>query len=109
MRRGEVWTVAGGADYAGKPRPVVVVQDDRFGDIDSVTICPFTTNATPAPLFRIVVAPSEVNGLSAMSRLMADKLTTISREKLGRRIGQLDDATMLKLDRAMLVFLGMAG
>jgi mRNA interferase MazF len=109
VRRGEIWTVAGGPDYAGKPRPVVVVQDDRFSDIDSVTICPFTTNATPAPLVRIVVAPSDANGLNAVSRLMADKLTTVSRAKLGRRIGRLDDATMLKFDRAMLVFLGMAG
>ncbi len=109
MRRGEVWTVAGGPGYAGKPRPVVIVQDDRFNDINSVTFCPFTTNATPAPLIRIVVAPSDANGLNVVSRLMADKLTTVSREKLGRRIGRLDDATMLKLDRAMLVFLGMTG
>ena len=109
MRRGEIWSVAGGPDYAGKPRPVVVVQDDRFSDIDSVTVCPFTTNAAAAPLVRIVVAPSDANGLNVVSRLMADKLTTVSREKRGRRIGRLDDATMLKLERAMLVFLGMTG
>ena len=30
MRRGDIWTVAGGKDYAGKPRPVVIVQDDSF-------------------------------------------------------------------------------
>ena len=109
MRRGEIWTVAGGPDYAGKPRPVVIVQDDRFSDIDSVTVCPFTTNVTSAPLFRIVVAPGGSNGLSTISRLMADKITTVPRGRLGRRIGQLDDATMLKLDRALLVFLGVAG
>ena len=30
MRRGEIWTVAGGAAYAGKSRPAVIIQDDRF-------------------------------------------------------------------------------
>ncbi|HKS62667.1 MAG TPA: type II toxin-antitoxin system PemK/MazF family toxin [Xanthobacteraceae bacterium] len=109
MRRGEIWTVAGGPDYAGKPRPVVIVQDDRFGDIDSVTICPLTSNPTVAPLLRIVVEPSEGNGLESVSRLMADKITTVPRRRLGSRIGRLDDEAMLQLNRAMLVFLGMAG
>jgi mRNA interferase MazF len=109
VKRGEIWTVAGGRDYAGKPRLVVIVQDDRFSDSASVTVCPFTTNPTPAPLFRIVVEPSEANGLAVVSRLMADKLTTVARDKLGRRVGRLDDETMLRLNRAILVFLGMAG
>lgn len=109
MRRGDIYTVAGGPDYAGKPRPVVIVQDDRFGATASLTICPFTTDPTPAPLFRIAVEPSAANGLTAVSRLMADKLTTVAKDKLGRRVGRLDDETMLRLNRAMLVFLGMAG
>ncbi len=41
MKRGEIWTAAGGKDYAGKPRPVVIVQDDRFDAIESITVCPF--------------------------------------------------------------------
>jgi mRNA interferase MazF len=109
VKRGEVWTVSGARDYAGKPRPVVIVQDDRFETTDSVTICPFTTDPMPAPLFRVVVEPSEANGLIATSRLMADKITTVAKDKLGRRIGRLDDETTLRLNRAMLVFLGMAG
>jgi mRNA interferase MazF len=109
VRRGEIWTVAGGPDYAGKPRPVVVVQDDRFDATNSVTVCPFTTDTTPAPLFRIVVEPSSANGLRSASRLMVDKLTTVSRDRLGRQVGHLDDETMLRLNRAMIVFLGIAG
>jgi mRNA-degrading endonuclease toxin of MazEF toxin-antitoxin module len=42
MKRGDIWTVAGGKDYAGKPRPVVIVQDDSFDATDSITICAFT-------------------------------------------------------------------
>ena len=109
MKRGEIWTVAGGSDYAGKPRPAAIVQDDRFDTADSVTICLFTTDPTPGPLVRIVVEPSETNGLRIVSWLMTDKLTAVPKDKLGRRIGRLDDATMLRLNRAITVFLGIAG
>ena len=108
MRRGDVWTAAGGAGYAGKPRPVVIVQDDAFDATESITICALTTNPTDAPLFRIEIAPNERNGLSAPCRLMVDKLATVPKAKLGRRIGRLDDEDMLRLNQAMLVFLGLA-
>ncbi len=109
MKRGEVWTVAGGGDYAGKPRPVVIVQDDRFDATDSLTVCAFTTDPTDAPLFRLLVEPNAQNGLRLPSRLMADKLTTVPKGKLGARIGRLDDEDMVRLNRAMVVFLGLAG
>jgi mRNA interferase MazF len=108
MKRGEVWTVAGGADYAGKPRPVVVVQDDSFDATDSITICAFTTDPTDAPLFRLVVAPNDRNGLRAPSRLMVDKITTVPKSKVGGRIGRLDEEDMVRLNQAVLVFLGLA-
>lgn len=107
MNRGDVWTVSG-AGYAGKPRPAVIVQDDRFDATASVTICVFTTDETDAPLFRILIPASGENGLRAGSRLMVDKITTVSRERLGYRIGRLEDADVIRLDRAMLVFLGLA-
>ena len=109
MKRGDIWTVAGGGAYAGKPRPVVIVQDDHFSDIESVTVCPFTTNPLSPQLFRVAVEPIETSGLQQASWLMADKLTTVPKDKFGRRIGRLDDETMLRLNRAMLVFLGLAG
>ncbi len=109
MRRGEVWTIAGGGNYTGKPRPAVIVQDDNFDATASVTICAFTTDPTDAPILRIRVEPSEQNGLRVPSKLMVDKLTTISKERLGSRIGRLDEEDMVRLNRAMLVFLGMAG
>jgi mRNA interferase MazF len=108
MKRGEIWTVAGGKDYAGKPRPVVIVQDDSFDATDSITICAFTTDETEAPLFRLPVEPNQRNGLRAVCRLMVDKITTVSRAKIGVRIGRLDDEDILKLNQAVLVFLGLA-
>ncbi|MEJ7775349.1 MAG: type II toxin-antitoxin system PemK/MazF family toxin [Nocardioidaceae bacterium] len=107
MRRAEVWTIAGGPDYASKPRPAVIIQDDRF-DTDSVTVCPFTTDPTDAPLFRLGIDPTTANGLHEVSRLMVDKITTVSRTKLGTRIGVLGDADLVRVNRAVVVFLGIA-
>jgi mRNA interferase MazF len=109
MKRGEIWTVSAGKGFAGKPRPAVILQDDRFDGTESITICAFTTDPTEAPLFRLEVGPEEGNGLKARCRLMADKITTVSKAKLGSRIGRLADKDMLRLNRAMLVFLGLVG
>jgi mRNA interferase MazF len=87
MRRGEIWTTAGGGEYVGKPRPVVIVQDDRFDMTASITVCAITTDPTDAPLLRLPVEPNEANGLRAPSRLMVDKLTTVPKSKLGSRLG----------------------
>jgi mRNA interferase MazF len=108
MRRGDIHTVAGGKDYAGKPRPVVIIQDDSFDATDSITICAFTTDQTEAPLFRLAVEPNARNGLRTTCRLMVDKITTVPKAKLGARIGRLDDTDMLRLNQAILVFLGLA-
>jgi mRNA interferase MazF len=107
VKRGDIWTVSGGPDYAGKPRPAVIVQDDRFTATASVVICLFTTNAVDAGQFRLPIAPSDANGLDRPCRLMADKLTSVARSKLGHRIGRLGDDDVEQLERALLVFLGL--
>ena len=108
MRRGDIWTVAGGKDYAGKSRPVVIVQDESFDATDSITICSFTTDLTEAPLFRLPVEPNEHNGMPSPSRLMVDKSTTVPKSKFGERIGRLDDEDVIRLNQALMVFLGLA-
>jgi mRNA interferase MazF len=109
VKRGEIWTAAAGSGYAGKPRPVVIVQDDRFDATASVTVCAVTTDPTEAPLFRLPVVPDETNGIRDPANLMADKVTTVPRAKLGERIGRLGDDDMVRLGRALVVFLGVAG
>lgn len=108
MKRGDIVTTAGGKHYAGKPRPAVIVQDDRFDATDSITVCSFTTDDTDAPQFRLPVQPSERNGLRLPCRLMVDKISSIPKTKIGARIGRLDDADILGLNQAILVFLGLA-
>lgn len=109
MIRGEIWTAAAGSGYVGKPRPVVIIQDDRFDATDSVTVCAFTTDPTEAPLFRLLIEPDEMNGLHEPCSLMVDKITTVPRSKLGERVGRLGDDDLVRLGRAVLVFFGLAG
>ena len=135
MRRGEIWTAAAGSQpqgvvrpgehrsaaeqhspseaagsgYVGKPRPVVIVQADHFDGTASVTVVAFTTDPTTAPLLRLVVVPDGDNGLREPCSLMVDKITTVSRSKLGQQLGRLADDDMVRLARSVVVFLGLAG
>jgi mRNA interferase MazF len=84
------------------------VQDNSFDATDSITICAFTTDKTEAPLFRLPVEPDERNGLRAACRLMVDKITTVPKSKFGSHLGRLDDKDILRLNQAILVFLGLA-
>ena len=108
MKRGEIWTVAGGPAYAGKPRPAVIVQDDRFDANDSIVMCPLTTDPTLAPIFRLAVQPSAESGLRAPCRMMVDKLTAVPRRRLGKRVGSLAPGEVRALNRAIFVFLGLS-
>ena len=109
MIRRELWTVSGGPGFAGKPRPALIVQGDAYPDTKSVTICPVTSVATESPILREPIEPDAGNGLRRSSHVMIDKVTTLSRNRLGRRIGLLAAEDMTRVDRALLVFLGLAG
>ncbi|HEY5880698.1 MAG TPA: type II toxin-antitoxin system PemK/MazF family toxin [Nakamurella sp.] len=108
MRRGDLHIAAARGAYTGKPRPVVIVQDDRFDATASVTVCPLTTNPIEAPLTRIAVEPSAATGIEQPSLIMVDKITTMPRANVHDRLGRLADADLIRLDRALLVFLGLA-
>ncbi|HEX3691944.1 MAG TPA: type II toxin-antitoxin system PemK/MazF family toxin [Solirubrobacteraceae bacterium] len=108
MTRGEIYTAAARGPYTGKPRSVVILQDDRFDGTASITICPFTTNPVEAPLIRLPIDPSEENGLDQTSRIMVDKVTTVPRSSLGERLGSLRDDELVAMNRSLIVFLGLA-
>ena len=108
MKRGELVTVALQGDF-GKPRPAVVVQSDHFNPTHaSITVLPLTTDLVSAPTFRVTVEPTERNGLRTLSQVMVDKLISVRRERIGKAMGRLDDATMTRLNRSMAVWLGVA-
>jgi mRNA interferase MazF len=107
VRRGEIWTVAGGAAYTGKPRPAVIIQDDRFDANDSIVVCPLTTDPTSAPIFRLPIPPTPRTG-RAPCRLMVDELTAVPRKRLGTLVGTLSPDELKALNRAIFVFLGLS-
>ena len=101
--------MAGGADYAGKPRPVVIVHDERFSGFPSATFVAFTSDLTDLPLTRLLVQPDSENGLLKSSHLMVDKISTAPKEKLGKKIGILSEDDINRLNRTLLIYLGLAG
>jgi mRNA interferase MazF len=108
VTRGEIYTAAARGAYTGKPRPVVILQNDLFDATASITVCPFTTNPVEAPLLRLRIEPSDENGLDQPSQLMVDKVTTVPRSSLGERLGRLRDDELVALNRSLVVFLGLA-
>jgi len=107
MRRGDLVTVALQGDL-GKPRPALIIQSDLFDLHPSVAILPVTSELRDTPLFRILVSPTELNGLNKPSQVMLDKPQSIARDKIGSVFGHLNDETMLAVNRALAVFLGFA-
>lgn len=105
MRRGDFVTVATSGDY-GKPRPALVIQSDLFLPLPSTVMCPLTTTLrTDADLFRLDVSPTPKNGLRQASQIAIDKITVVPVDKVGEVIGRADDALLLRVTRALAVFL----
>ena len=107
MKRGELWTVAGGVS-ASKPSPAVIVQDDVFDATASVTVVPLTTSLTDAPLLRIRVMAGGISGLATDSDIMIDKITTVRRTNVQTRMGRLTSDQLVEVERALMTFLGLA-
>jgi mRNA interferase MazF len=110
VQRGDVVIIADRqAEFAGKPRPAIVLQSSHFADTTTVTVCPLTSQAIDdAPLLRIALAASAATGLDVDSWAQIDRLTTLRRSHIRQRIGRLDSATMFEISQAVLVFLGIA-
>jgi mRNA interferase MazF len=108
LKRGDLVVVALPGDY-GKPRPALVVQSDLFNETHaSVTVVPVTSTLVDAALFRLTVEPSPANGLRSLSQLMIDKVTTISRTRISQVIGRLEDDLLLRVSRALALWVGIA-
>ncbi len=107
MARGDIVTVALQGDH-GKPRPALIVQSDLMDRSSHVAVLLLTIFATDTPLLRVPIHATPATGLSATSFAMLDRITTAPREKISRIIGRADDETMLAINRALAVFLGLA-
>jgi len=108
VNRGDVVTVAARGAYSGKPRPALIVPSDLFAHLASVTVSVLTTERVEAPLLRIELEPDTNNGLAQPCQVIIDKLMTVSRSSVGQRVGTLDRDALLRVDRALALFLGFA-
>jgi mRNA interferase MazF len=106
MKRGDLVTIAMQGDY-GKPRPALVIQADVFDALPSVTVLQITSEITPAHLLRILVEPSDANGLRKQSQIMVDRAMTIPRQKAGAVFGQLESERLREVSRALAAFLDL--
>jgi mRNA interferase MazF len=107
MSRGDVVIVAAPGDY-GKPRPAVIVQSDAIPNGHaSVVICQLTSELAEAD-FRVTIDPGPHTGLRVRSQVMADKPTTVRRERIGRQIGHLEPADLARLNAALALVIGLA-
>jgi mRNA interferase MazF len=108
VKRGDVVTVAASGDD-GKARPAVIVQTNALPAAHaSVIVCQMTSEIAVAPDFRITIEPTENNGLRTRSQVMADKPVTIRRERVGRKIGSLDEKDIDRLNVALAFVMGLA-
>ena len=107
MMRGDLVTVAMSGAF-GKPRPALVIQSDLFGQMATVTVLLLSGTRVEAPLIRIEVDPSPANGLRKPSQVMIDKVMTIPRDKVGEKFGRLDPDSMIRVERGLALFLGLA-
>jgi mRNA interferase MazF len=109
VKRGDVVVVAMRGDF-GKPRPALVIQCDLFNETHaSIMVAPVTRTIVDAPLFRLTVEPSSLNGLRSISQIMIDKATAVRRDRIGKSIGRLDESTMIRVNRAVALWFGVAG
>jgi mRNA interferase MazF len=107
MKRGEIWTVAGGP-YASKPRPCVILQSDSFAETDSVVVVLLTHTAVDAPLLRVRIPATPRNGLQELSFAMVDKVYAAQRTAVQTRLGQLTPPELSDIEGRLLVFLGLS-
>jgi mRNA interferase MazF len=108
MKRGDLVTIAMQGDF-GKPRPALVLQSDVFSNIhETVSVALLSSNLIQAPIFRLNVIPDDRNGLTKECQIQIDKIMSVRKEKIGKVIGTLDDTILVRVNRALALWLGLA-
>lgn len=104
--RGEIWSMRDDL-YASKARPVVIIQSDEISGFDSVVLCLLTTYESSGIPTRVRVESTVQNGLEKTSYVMTEKIASVSRAMLGRRIGMLEEEVMREVSEKVAVVLGL--
>ncbi len=107
--RGDIVILATKGAYTGKPRPWVVIQNNAFAALDSVTLCLLSTALIQGvPMLRVDIAPSRQNGLSNPSQVQIDKIVTVPVAKITRTIGQMEASYLRQVEDGVRFFLDLS-
>jgi mRNA interferase MazF len=93
-------------EYQREPRSALILQADLFRDPPWVVVLPVTAELRAAPLYRVAIQPTLANGLEKPGQLMLTKICSIPRKNIQKKLGRLDEKTMLAVNGALAVFLG---
>ena len=112
IKRGELYyadlSPVVGSEQGGI-RPVLVVQND-VGNKYSPTViaAAVTSKINKAKLPTHIEPPSSPYGLVRDSVILLEQIRTLDKRRLKERIGELNEQTMSKVDKAILISLGFA-
>jgi mRNA interferase MazF len=105
VKRGDVVVVVAQGDMGS---PGIIVQADELGETtNSVLVCPMSSDLTEFHRLRPVVEPTASNGLRLRSQIMTDKINALRRDRIRQVLGSLDADASERLDRALLIVLGL--
>ena len=110
-RRGEVYLVSFdptlGAEIK-KTRPAVILQNDIANRASPITIVAAITSQFEEPLYptEVLISAPE-GGLQSDSVLLLNQIRSIDTQRLIRRLGKLKPETIGKVDRALILSLGL--
>jgi mRNA interferase MazF len=108
FKRGDIVTIGVQGDF-GKPRPALLIQSEMFNEAHAtLTVLLISSELIDAPLFRLTIEPDQINGLTQQSQIQVDKAMTVRREKVEQIIGRVDDAMMVRVNRALALWIGLA-
>jgi len=85
----------------------LVIQADSTLVGATVTYLPITSDLEHMPIVRTPVGPTAANGLRRESEVMVDRIQTSSLSRIGGIVGHLDRKTMLEVESALMVHLGL--
>jgi mRNA interferase MazF len=107
VRRGDVVLMVGPSEL-GRPRPGVIVQADQFNkELSTVFVCPITSDLQDKLPLRPMIEAEPSTGLRLRSQIMTDKMLALRHDRIRRVIGRIGPEISERLDRALLVVLGL--
>jgi mRNA interferase MazF len=104
MRRGEVYQVSLDpvvGSETGKTRPAVVLQNDLANSSSpTVTVVPISGRVERVYPFQVRI-PAGEGGLPRTSKALCEQIRTVSRQRLGQRLGELPAERLLEIRIAL--------